>query len=386
MSEATTERSAAEFTEALERIGATIRVNTNQYETTVTLNTLSKHIDTAMALMRERILQPDFNQQDFERVKGRTLEELAQNRKTPQGLASRATASVLLGPTHPLSYPQGGLPSTVTGISLEDVRAFYAASIPAHLSGVLVSADLDQAEVIAALQELAGLAVSAPVRAPLGGIPEMGERRLYLVNKEGAAQSSVRTIQPSLKFDALGDHFRAGLMNFNLGGAFSSRINQNLREEKGYTYGASTRFQGGPEVGSFGFSAEINRDATGAAITEVLNEMEAFAAEGMTEAEFEFMRKAIGQRDALRYETPAAKLGLLGDILRYDLPLDYRTQQKDLLQETSRETLNGLAARLIRPDAMAVVVVGDQATIRPVLEALGMPITELDEDGFVIGD
>jgi zinc protease len=103
----------------------------------------------------------------------------------------------------------------------------------------------------------------------------------------------------------------------------------------------------------------------------------------MTGEEFEFMRNAVSQRDALRYETPNAKLDLLGNILRYDLPLNYRTLQKNLLQETERETLNGLAARLIQPDRMAVVVVGDEASIRNELEGLGMPITELNEDGFV---
>ena len=383
LTEATTERSAAEFAEALERIGARISVNAGQYATTVTLNTLTKHLDAALELLLERILQPAFKEEDFARIKGQTIEGLIQNRKTPEGLASRAVAAVLYGPTHPLSYPGGGLPSTVAAVTLEDVKAFYATHIPAHLSGLLVSADLDQGAIITALQGFAQLEPKPLQRGPLDGPNEFGQRRLYLVDKEGAAQSSVRTVQPSMKFDALGEHYLAGLMNFNLGGTFSSRINLNLREEKGYTYGSSTRFNGGPETGSFGFSAEINRDATAAAITEVIGELQAYATEGMTGEEFEFMRNAVSQRDALRYETPNAKLDLLGNILRYDLPLNYRTLQKNLLQETERETLNDLAARLIQPDRMAVVVVGDEASIRNELEGLGMPITELNEDGFV---
>ena len=96
------------------------------------------------------------------------------------------------------------------------------------------------------------------------------------------------------------------------------------------------------------------------------------------------MRNAIGQRDALRYETPGSKLGLLNNIMRYDLPLNYRTLQKEILQSTDRETLNALAQELITPDHMAIVVVGDEAVIGTELEALGMPIVKLDEDGFVI--
>ena len=92
----------------------------------------------------------------------------------------------------------------------------------------------------------------------------------------------------------------------------------------------------------------------------------------------------MGQRDALRYETPGAKLGLLSEILRYDLPLDYRRQQQMLLRETDRGTLNTLAGRLIDPENIAIVVVGDLAEIHPQLEALGLPIRVLDEDGYAV--
>jgi zinc protease len=384
MGEATLDRSAAEFAEEMERIGARITVTPGTYETTVTLSTLTKHLDKAMALMLERTLKPAFTQEDFDRVKRQTIEGLMAARKTPDGLAGRAISAVLYGAEHPLSYPMGGIPSTVEAVTLDDVKAFYNAHFPAHLEGITVSTSLPQAETIAALQGFAELEVTEPYRVPVDNLPEIKNRTLYLVDKEGAAQSSLRTAQPSIKYDALGDYYKAGLANFNLGGTFNSRINLNLREDKGYTYGARTRFSGGQEFGSFGFSSEVNKDATTASVTEVLNELEAFAAEGMTEEEYDYMRSAIGQRDALQYETPGRKLGLLANILRYDLPLNYRTQQANILQETDRETLNILAARLIEPDKMAIVVVGDEASIREELEALGMPIQKLDEDGFAV--
>ncbi len=384
MGEATLERSAAEFTEALERIGATVNVNAGPYQTTVTVNTLSKHLDKAMALMMERTLKPAFTQEDFDRIKHQTIEGLMAARKTPNGLAGRAINSVLYGAEHPLSYPMAGIPKTVEAITLDDIKAYYAAHFPAHLTGITLSSSLPQPEIISALQGFAELDVKEPFRVPIGALPTIQERKLYLVNKEGAAQSSLRTAQPSIKYDALGDYYKAGLANFNLGGTFNSRINLNLREDKGYTYGARTRFSGGQEFGSFGFSSEVNKDATAASVTEVLNELESYAADGMSEEEYDYMRSAIGQRDALQYETPGRKLGLLNNILRYDLPLNYRTQQNNILKETDRETLNTLVNRLIEPDKMAIVVVGDEASIREELEALGMPIQKLDEDGFAI--
>jgi zinc protease len=384
MGEATLDHTAAEFAEELERIGASISVSPGQYQTTVTVNTLTKHLDKAMALMMERTLRPAFTQEDFDRLKSQTIEGLMAIRKTPEGLAGRAIESVLFGPTHPLSYPMAGIPSTVEAITLDDVRKYYAAHFPAHLNGILVSANLPQAEIIAALEGFASLEVTEAYRAPVDDLPEIVGRTLYLVDKEGAAQSSLRTAQPSIKYDALGDYYKAGLVNFNLGGTFNSRINLNLREDKGYTYGARSSFNGDQEFGSFRVSTEVNKEATAASVTEVLKELEKFTSTGMDEAEFDYMRSAIGQRDALQYETPGRKLGLLGNIMRYDLPLNYRTQQNNILKETDRETLNTLAKRLIQPENMAIVVVGDQATIRKELEGLGMPIKLLDEDGFAI--
>lgn len=384
MGEATLDRSAAEFSEELERIGARISVSSGQYDTAVTLNTLTKHLDKAISLMMERTFRPAFTEEDFERIKSQTIEGLLASRKTPQGLAGRAISSVLYGSTHPLSYPAAGLPSTVEPISLDDVKAFYSAHFPSHLTGITVSADLPQAEIISALQGFAELDITEAYRAPIDNLPEVEGRTLYVVNKEGAAQSSLRTAQPSIKHDATGDFYKAGLANFNLGGTFNSRINLNLREDKGYTYGARSGFSGGPEFGRFTVSSEVNKEATAASVTEVLNELELFAAEGMDEAEYDYMRSAVGQRDALQYETPGRKLGLLNNILRYDLPLNYRTQQANILRETDRETLNALANRLIHPDNMQIVIVGDEAVLREELEALGMPIKRLDEDGFEI--
>jgi zinc protease len=382
MNEASKKRSAADFSEALERIGASVGVGSGQYQTTVSMDTLARHFDEAMALLMERLLEPAFTEEDFQRVKSQIMESLRQGLKSGPGLAGRALGTALLGPTHPLSYPSGGLPSTVGNISLDDVKAFYAAHIPSHMRGVLVSTSLPQPEIDRVVAGLGELAVTQSARESIAAMPEPAGRTIYLVDKPGAPQSSVRIAHPSLPYDALGDYYRAGLMNFTLGGTFDSRINLKLREEKGWTYGAYTGFNGGQELGSFQFSAEINQENTLEAINEVLAEVERFSRDGMTDAEYEYMQNAIGQSEALLYETPGRKLGLLGQVLIYDLPLDYRSQQKALMQQTHRETLNELAARLLQPGDAAIIVVGDAATLRPQLEQLQVPIKVLDEEGF----
>ena len=219
-------------------------------------------------------------------------------------------------------------------------------------------------------------------REAIDDLPEITGRTIYVINKEGAAQSTLRMAYPSLKYDALGDYYLANLMNFNLGSTSDSRLFLNLREDKGYTYGIYSGFNGGRELGSYNISSEVNKEATAASITEVLGELEKYAQDGMTEDEYQFMQNAIGQREARSYETPGAKLGLLSQVLRYDLPLDYRKQQKSLLRETEIETLNALASQLIEADNMAIIVVGDAPGILPELESLGLPIKFLDEEGI----
>ncbi|WP_066964242.1 pitrilysin family protein [Microbulbifer sp. Q7] len=387
MTEATTERSAAEFAEELKRLGASISVSAGDYDTTVTLSVLAKHLDKAVPLMMERILKPAFTEEDFARIKQQTIEGLQQARKTPQGLATRAVGAVMRGPEHPLSFPTGGLPGTVASITLDDVKAHYKAHFPVHFGGVTVSTSLPHETIVKSLDGLAQLKVSEPVRPAIAlETPEIKGRTVYLVNKDGAAQSSVRVAQHGLPYDALGDYYLAYLGNFPLGGNFNSRINLNLREDKGYTYGARTYLLGEPQEGMYMFSSEVKKEATADALNEVLTELETFDREGMTETEFNYLRSAIGQQEARSYETPSAKLGLLNRILRYDLPLDYRSQQNAILQETDRNKLNKVITGLLTPKDMSIVVVGDAANIRESVEALGMPIVELDEDGYVIED
>ncbi|MGL6162108.1 M16 family metallopeptidase [Microbulbifer sp.] len=384
MEEATTERSAAAFAEALKRLGASISIHAGQHDTTVTLNVLAKHLDAAMPLMMERILKPDFTEEDFARIKQQTIEGLQQARKTPQGLATRALGAVMRGPEHPLSFPSDGLPGTVANITLKDIEGYYKAHFPTHLRGVTVSTSLPHDTIVAALDGLAQLEVTEPARKALAfEKPEFDQRTVYLVNKEGAAQSSLRASQYALPYDALGDYYLANLGNFPLGGNFNSRINLNLREDKGYTYGARTYLQGQPDDGLYLFSSEVKKDATADALNEVLTELEKFDGEGMTEAEFDYMRAAIGQQEARKYETPGDKLGLLNRILSYNLPLDYRSQQNAILKDTDRKTLNKVITDVLEPEKLAIVVVGDAASIREDVKALGMPIVELDEDGYV---
>lgn len=162
---------------------------------------------------------------------------------------------------------------------------------------------------------------------------------------------------------------------------FSSRLNLNLREDKAWTYGARSGFSGDKYTGTFAFSSGIRSDATAQALSEVLKELGNYAKAGPTAEELEFTRSAIGQADALRYETPLQKAGFIGRILEYNLSPDYVDQQNKILAKIDQQEIQALAARWVQTNAVNIVLVGDKAKIRPTLQQSGFEIVELDLNG-----
>jgi zinc protease len=206
--------------------------------------------------------------------------------------------------------------------------------------------------------------------------------KVYLVDVPKAAQSEFRVgYATGLKYDATGDFYKARLMNHALGGDFNARLNLNLREDKGWTYGARSSFTGDAYTGEFEFSSGIRADATDSALVEVMKELKNYANEGITDNELTFVKNSLGQRDALNYETGFQKAGFIRRILDYNLPANYVDQQNKMLAKITKEQINATAKNLIHPDKMNILLVGDKAKILEGVKKLGYEIVELDADG-----
>ena len=167
-------------------------------------------------------------------------------------------------------------------------------------------------------------------------------------------------------------------MNFPLGGMFNSRINLNLREDKGYTYGASSRFSGGKTLGRFQAGADLKKENTGDGIKEILHEISNFKKNGMTQAELLSMRSAYTQSEALNYETPFNKATFLNHLLTYELSPSYRDEQAEIINSITLEELNNLAKKLLDINDMQIVVVGDAKQVKSQLESFGLDIVMLE--------
>jgi zinc protease len=202
------------------------------------------------------------------------------------------------------------------------------------------------------------------------------------VNIPRAAQTEFRIGNVTgLKYDATGEYYRTNLMNFTLGGGFNGRVNINLREDKGWTYGARSNFSGDKYSGGFTFSSGIRADATDSALYEVINEIRNYAIHGVTPEEIAFMQSSIGQSDARNYETAAQKSSFISRMLVYDLPADYVKKQQAILKGIKKDELDLLSKKYFNVDKINIVLVGDKKKIAPGLERLGYEIIELDADG-----
>jgi zinc protease len=380
LNEATEASTNEELSNRLQKIGSSVTFNAGERFTTVTVRSLSENLAETMDIAAERLFTPAFAAEDFARLKDQTLQNIEQSKTQAASVADSAFDLLLLGRDNSIAYPGAGLADTVADISLDEVRSFYEQTYSPATASIVAVSDIPESDLVNLLSVLEDWSGDAPAAATIEPFPEPDAGTLYLIDKPNAAQSEIRIGKRALPYDATGEYFRAQLMNYALGGAFNSRINLNLREDKGYTYGARSAFSGNDLYGVFVADAGVRTDATAASVVEFVNEIAGYAADGITDAELAFTKRAIGQSDARNYETPAQKLGILSNIVTYDLPEDFIDQQNQILEQIEKSDIDALAAEYLPIEDMILVVVGDREVILPGLEALDMPIVELDED------
>ena len=381
MNEATTRSTNEELSNRLRKLGSSVQFGAGDDATTMSIRSLSRNLDETLAIAAEMLLSPKFDEADFARVRTQFLQVIEHNKKEAATTANNVYRLLLFGQENSFAHADIGTAETITAVSLDDVKEFYKDHYSPQIASIIAVSDLSRETLLSKLSVFDGWQGPEVAAAGLQAFPEVGKTRIFLVDKPDAAQSEIRIGKRALKFDATGEFYRAGLMNFVLGGAFNSRINLNLREEKGYTYGARSWFSGDKEFGTFTASAGIRTDATGDGIVQFENEIRGYATDGITEDELAFTRRALGQRDARRYETPTQKLGFLSRILEFDLDEDFVDLQNDILSGIGGQELSELATKHLTMDDMIIVVVGDKTVIMPQLEELGYEIVELDASG-----
>ena len=382
MNEGTENYSAEDFEKELDKLGSIIGVGAGNETFTINVQSLERNLDATLALVEERLFRSAFTQADLDRLKQQTIESLEAEKEEPAAIASNVYRRLVYGDEHAFSVSAAGTVATLQGLTLEDVEGFARKNLVAQALKVIVVGAVPQDEVIAKLGFLQNLPNESVTLSTLGDTPVLAGGTLYLVDKPGAAQSEIRIgYMSTLTNDPTGEYFERYLMNYVLGGAFNSRINLNLREDKGYSYGARSGFSATKIAGPFTASAGVRADATADSVRQFMNEITGFRDNGITPVELQFTKDAIGQSEALDYETPGQKAGLLEQIITYDLESDFVRRQQQLITDLSTERVNTLARAHLPVEGMIIVVVGDKATTYESLVELGYPIVELDVEG-----
>jgi len=381
MNEDTKNYTAEKFQAELQKLGSSVGVSSGFDGVTFTVQTLKKNLDKTLALLEERMLNPKFTQAAFDRIQKQNIEGFKQAKSQPAFVASDVFDKMNYG-TSILGLSASGTEYTIRNMKLADVESYYSNYMTSKDAELVVVGDITEKEILAKLAFLSKLPRKDIKLPDVPAPPAVDKTRIYLVDVPKAAQTEFRVGGVTgLKYDATGEFYRLMLSNFALGGGFNGRVNINLREDKGWTYGARTTVFGDKYTGEFYFSSGIRANATDSAVVEVMKELKNYAESGITDDELKFMKSALGQRDALSYETGFQKAGFIGRILEYDLPADFVDQQNKILSGLTKEDVDKLASKWIKPQVTNILLVGDKAKILPGLQKLGYEIVELDVNG-----
>ncbi|MEO0398587.1 MAG: pitrilysin family protein [Pseudomonadota bacterium] len=378
LNESTQTSSTEDLSNRLQKLGSQSGVSAGDDYTVLSIRTLTDNLDETIAIAAEQLFTPKFDADDFARVKSQIRESLEQSKKEAGSLANNARRLLLYGADNAFAHDNRGTIETLEAISLEDVQRFYVDQIKTSEAEFVVVSNLDENAVRPRLAPLTQWRSTDTARQAIAPFPDVQAQTIYLLDKPEAAQSEIRIATRALPYDATGPFYHATIMNFALGGNFNSRINTNLREDKGYTYGARSSFGGVEYAGAYVASASVRTDATRASVTEFFKEIGNYAATGVTPEELAFTKSALLQRKALSYETPLAKAGYLSNILSYDLDPAYGAEQDAILLAMDEKALNAIAKERLDLTDMATVIVGDSAKIEPDLATLGLPIVKID--------
>ena len=381
MNEGTRELDTIAFADRLDALGADLSVRAGDEDASVTLRVLKKHLPEAARLMADVVLRPRMAQADFDRLKQQRLAALETRGDSIRTIAANAWDRVIWGRGDMRGWPVQGTVESVGALTLQDAEAFRRDHVVPRGAHLTVVGDLDARELREVIGELGSAWSGGPVPEVLAAQPPAREGvTVYLVDKPGAPQSEIRVGYPGLAATDP-DYYPLSVMNYPLGGAFSGRINMNLREDKGYTYGARSGFGGGLLPGAFAVSAAVKTEVTKESLVEVMKEL-ASIRDGLTEQETAFAKDSLTQAMNRQYESISALGGLLDNVARYGWADDYPAQRLAWIAQADKAQLDALATKWIDPTKVAILVVGDAATVREGLASLGYgPAVELDIDG-----
>ena len=382
------ELDGAAYAAALQMLGASAGASATKESVIVSLSTLSRTFNDAAPLWAAGAISPRMNSVDFDRVKALHLDGLEQEDDEPTIVAARVGLKSLFGSKNPYGWSLSGAKATVQSLTLDQIKGFHTVFLRPDIATIFIAGDVSEQEVRATLERTFGAwkVSSAIPTSPLDmTIPSSEGLRVLLVDRPGAVQTVVNFLAPGVKSDNP-DRVPLRLINIVLGGSFTSRLNQNLREKNGFTYGAGSRQNFSRHLGWFAARSSVKSESTGLALKEFMSEFDALRAGNITQEELDKAKKTARTETIQEFATLAGYVSTGASLLEDNL--DWSTIASDLqtIDSVTLDQVNRLARPSINLERGLLIMVGDKATILTKIKEAGVslpPIVEVDEQGNV---
>lgn len=382
LSEGTTTKTGDQISDALQMLGTGVGAGVGGEEGSIGFVSTATNFEPTLAILADMMLNSVFPQEALERLRGRTLVSLTQAKDQPTVVGAQVFAKVLYGDAHP--YGQRITETSVKAITREDIVAFQKAYYQPGRAIITVVGDVTAAQVKNALDKsLAGWTKGGEKPSfNYPQLPQLQPAKIYLVDKPGAAQSVVNIGLPGPPRDTP-DYFALQVLNTILGGQFQSRLNANIREQKGYSYGVRSGFNYGKGPGAFNAGGSIFSAKTDAALIEFMKELQGIVGEKpVTDEEIKTAKESLIQGLPQRFASVSAINNSITALTVQTLPDDYYQTYASKVSAVTKEDLLRVAKRYIDLKNLAIVIVGDRAAVEAALKATNIaPITLLDIDG-----
>lgn len=371
LTKGTKNKTPEQLENAIESLGASINAYATNESVVISGNTLAKNYGKTMALVKEILLEPRWEEKEFDLIKQSTLSQIERQKANPNSIAANAYAKLVYGENHILSNNLSGTEKSVNSISIDDLKQYYSTNMSPSITKFHVVGAVTASEVTASLSDINDDWESKDVTFPV--LPELKtpeNSQVYFYNVPGAKQSVLRFGYPALAATDT-DYYPATIMNYRLGGGgFASQLTQQLREGKGYTYGIRSGFSGSSMKGTFTIGSGVRSNITFEAASLVKDILDDFG-KNYTENDLEITKGFMIKSNARAFETLRSKLSMLNNISNYGFDDDYAKQSEAIVKTMTVEDIKTLAKKYLNTNKMIYLVVGDAETQMEKLEDLG---------------
>ena len=381
LDEGTTRRSAIEIADEVYGLGAELSTRSLVDGSAASTRALKPNAAAALSVLADVVTAPAFPEMELDRVRNERITALMQQRDAPFPTALRVMNACLFGPTHPYGHSTLGREGALKEITRNDLVSFYKESYGPKNAALILVGNLNEAEARKLAKASFGSWRGSAEAAPVPAAGATAESRVVIVDKEGSNSTALLVGQFGVSRSDP-DFEKLDVMNTVLGGLFSSRINLNLREDKGYSYGAFSFMGQNRGVGPFMAGAQVRGDVTGPSVQELLNEVSRMRDGGVTEEELILSKDSITRPLPANFETTSKTARTMSSLFLFDLPLDYYEALPSRVNAITTSDVAAVAKTFLTPERMVVVAVGDRKSIEPQLEKLNLgTIVVRDADG-----